>query len=441
MNSINSKSIIKTLNSYLSSYKDIFYERSFKNFTMIIMAMLSIQEVRSIKFLYEKFIKKHWDCCLNRFYYFLADKNFSISKLALATLRIGLSIIPMEIKDTVSIYLIVDDTLQSKFGECFDCYYKLFDHTQKSGSSFINGHCFVSLAIAIPVLFKGNLRYIKIPLQYKLYDKSKSKMALAADMVLSVASELKEYQVIVVCDSWYTKKPFVTPIRKFNNMHVIGAIRSDTAIYDLKPLPTGKRGRPRLSGQRIDYKTLQYQKDCEYFVSHLKALINLVDEEVYITVTTTDISKFSSVRLYVSTINPNCIKSFDPTPTKTSENSNPLDKTIYNIYKIRWNVEVIFYQQKTFWSLSKYMVRSKESIDTYVNLLGVAYSTVVLLPFINSNLSQYKFSSPQEIKYSISESLTHELIYDKLLKKLQLKKNTVTVEDIFEFLEDADKAI
>lgn len=102
--------------------------------------------------------------------------------------------------------------LQSKFGECFDCYYKLFDHTQKSGSSFINSHCFVSLAIAIPVLFKGNLRYIKIPLQYKLYDKSKNKMALAADMVISAASELKEYQVIVVCDSWYTKKPFVTPI-------------------------------------------------------------------------------------------------------------------------------------------------------------------------------------------------------------------------------------
>jgi len=66
-------------------------------------------------------------------------------------------------------------------------------------------------------------------------------MALAADMVLSVASELKEYQVIVVCDSWYTKKPFVTPIRKFDSMHVIGAICSDTAIYGLKPIPTDKR--------------------------------------------------------------------------------------------------------------------------------------------------------------------------------------------------------
>ena len=32
MNSINNKSIIKTLEIYLSQYKDIFYKRSFKNF-------------------------------------------------------------------------------------------------------------------------------------------------------------------------------------------------------------------------------------------------------------------------------------------------------------------------------------------------------------------------------------------------------------------------
>lgn len=32
MNSINNKSIIKTLEIYLSQYKDIFYKRSFENF-------------------------------------------------------------------------------------------------------------------------------------------------------------------------------------------------------------------------------------------------------------------------------------------------------------------------------------------------------------------------------------------------------------------------
>lgn len=404
------------------------------------MAILCVQEVRSIKFLYERFIQKHFSCCLNRFYYFLGSKDFNISKLAIATLKIALSIIPLEIRESTSIYLIVDDTLLSKFGNHFDCYYKLFDHTKKSGSLYINGHCFVSLAIAIPVLVKGNLRYIKLPLQCKLYDKSKSKMTIAADIIIGVANELKEYQVIVVCDSWYTKKPFVTPLVQFDNINVLGAIRSDTAIYNLKPEPTGRRGRPSLKGPRIDYKTLKYKKAGEYFVTHFKALINLVDEVVYITVTTTDISNFSSARVYISTINPEDIKSFDTLPTRASEKKPTLDKTIYNIYKVRWNIEVIFYQQKTFWSFSKYMVRSKSSIDSYVNLLGVAYSAVVLLPFISGSLSQYKFSSPQEVKYIISEKLTRELIYDKLLKKLQLKKNNLTVEDILKFLNNADEA-
>lgn len=35
MNSINNKSIIKTLEIYLSQYKDIFYKRSFENFKII----------------------------------------------------------------------------------------------------------------------------------------------------------------------------------------------------------------------------------------------------------------------------------------------------------------------------------------------------------------------------------------------------------------------
>jgi len=50
MNSINNKSITKTLDSYLPSYKHIFYERIFKNFTMIIIAMLSIGKSAQLNF-------------------------------------------------------------------------------------------------------------------------------------------------------------------------------------------------------------------------------------------------------------------------------------------------------------------------------------------------------------------------------------------------------
>ena len=96
----------------------------------------------------------------------------------------AISLIPNTLKKTSTIYLIIDDTLQAKFGEKFDCYEKLFDHTSKNGSSYLNGHCFVSLAIAIPIIHNTRINYLKLPIQYRLYDKSKTKLEVASDMVM-----------------------------------------------------------------------------------------------------------------------------------------------------------------------------------------------------------------------------------------------------------------
>ena len=215
MNSIGNNSIINTLKKYLSAYNNIFYKRSFNNFQIIVFSILYMQEVKSIKLLYDKFIRKHWDVFLNRFYYFLSEKNFNITELAVATINIVIKLIPDSLKDTITIYLIVDDTLQSKFGTHFDCYDTMFDHTNKNGSNYLNGHCFVCLAMAIPLMYNNKIHYIKIPMMYKLYDKSKTKLELAADMVESVAPALNKYQVILTCDSWYTKKLFISKIEKF----------------------------------------------------------------------------------------------------------------------------------------------------------------------------------------------------------------------------------
>lgn len=195
--------------------------------------------------------------------------------------------------------------------------------------------------MAIPVMYNKKIHYIKIPVQYKLYDKSKTKLKLAADMVASVAPALEEYQVIVTCDSWYTKKPFIDEIEKFANINVLGALRSDTVMYEVSyEKHTGKRGRPRKRGHRINYKTLDYVKDGKYFIAHTQAKTNLTDKIVYITVTTTDIETFKSVRLYMSTINPDDINSFD---NSTANDSDKLDKTIYNIninFKVHKNLNI-----------------------------------------------------------------------------------------------------
>ena len=140
-------------------------------------------------------------------------------------------------------------------------------------------------------------------------------------------------------------------------------MRSDTAMFDLNIEKTHKRGRPRKRGKRIDYHNLKYKKDCKFFVTHIKLAVNLIDTPVYITITTTDIVKFTSVRLYISIIDPNEINSFYNISIDETKQDKPVENSTYNIHKIRWNIETIFYQQKTFWSLRNYIVKSKESIN------------------------------------------------------------------------------
>jgi hypothetical protein len=267
MISIDEKSTIKTIENYFCEYRSTFYKRSFHIFILLVTAMLSAQEVRSIKFLYDNFIKKYWYKTLNSFYYFLSYENFSIESLMFATVKIVISLIPQELKSDITIFLITDDTLQAKFGNKFDCYRNLFDHTKQDGTSYLYGHCCVSLVISIPILFCGKLKYLTLPVGYKLYDKSETKLQIAGKMIQNIMPLLSDFQVIVLCDSWYTKKPFLKMLKDYSNLSVIGAVRSDTAMYDLCPKPTGKKGRPRKRGLKLNFKDFEYTK--EIYISYI----------------------------------------------------------------------------------------------------------------------------------------------------------------------------
>lgn len=429
---INSKSTLKTVKEYLFLYRTVFYKRSFQIFTLIILSIITMQKVQSIKFIYERFISKYWNKSLNSFYYFLNDKNHSIEDMMRITTKIGVSLIPSEIKEKATIYLSIDDTLQSKFGNKFDNKYKLFDHAKHNGNLYMNGHCIVSMTMSIPQIKDDEIKYITIPLGYKLYDKTCTKLELAKILISTVMPELSDIQVVTLCDSWFTKKPFLEILTQYDNLDIIGGIRSDTVLYDLKPNPTGKRGRPRVKGERLDYKSLAYVKENDFFVATVKCITNLFAEPVIVTVTTTDIKNFSSVRLYLSTIAVSDVKT---KPTKKCEN-----QTLYEVYKMRWNIEVMFYQQKLFWSFGTYMVRSKVAIEKYINLIGVAYSAMILLPFISCTLEVYKFCSPQEIKHVIGEAIMEELFFSNLLKLEQIKKNLTRIPYLRQFKDVEDLA-
>lgn len=66
------------------------------------------------------------------------------------TAKIALHLIPESLKSQ-PIFICIDDTMVSKFGLKFENVSKLFDHAAHDNSNYLNGHCFVSLMLCIPV--------------------------------------------------------------------------------------------------------------------------------------------------------------------------------------------------------------------------------------------------------------------------------------------------
>ncbi|MBZ4664700.1 MAG: superfamily endonuclease [Caloramator sp.] len=122
-------------------------------------------------------------------------------------------------------------------------------------------------------------------------------------MIDTVMPLLVECQVILLCDSWYSKGIIIETVKKYDNLELIAAVRCDTVLYDLPPALTDKRGKARLYGDKIDIKNLSYEKVGEYYAATKKVLTNLFEKlPVIITVAVKNLESFDSVRIFISTI-------------------------------------------------------------------------------------------------------------------------------------------
>jgi hypothetical protein len=400
--------------------------------------------VHSIKFLYDWFLKGVAGGSLNSFYYLFTYTKLNLRNIMQTTAKIALSCIPDTLK-TLPIFIVIDDTLQEKFGVHFECYGKLFDHVARNGSKYLNGHCFVGLALRIPVYVKEDeICYLTISIGYRLKkdNPDKSKLQIASEMIEWVMKVLKNYKMVVLlCDSWYPKKEVLETVNKYKNLELSASVRVDTVLHDLPPKPTGKRGRPNKKGNRLDIhnqKHFLFTEIGEYFIASRKVLTNLFkDKVVYATATTADLSKDKSYRLFLSTLMPEQLDSIIPAlETKLTEQvpENLLPQLLpYMTYRFRWMVEVVFYEQKTFWSFGNYMLRSALGIENYVNILNICYSAMKLLPRLYENFSPYKMESPQTVKYILSRCIHREIILSGFESETETaKKSKLPIMPLFQ---------
>ena len=403
-----------------------------ENLFMIILAMLAVESAPSIRFLYNHFICKITSKSLNAFYNVCSHIRFDCSCFMNITTSLALSLITEPLCNE-PVFLCIDDTMISKFGKKFENVSNLFDHAGHNGSNYLNGHCFVSLMICVPTMQNNKIVYVSIPLGYKMWTKEISKLDLAAEMVRQIMPDLKEKnQVILLFDSWYAKKNLTCLAYEFENLDIVCNARCDTAMYDLPPERTGKKGRPAKRGKRLyisDF-TLSADKIGDYYIGYKKVITNIFEHGcVYAYVTTTN-PKSQTRRLFFSTIRPEDIRMSCAWQEKAPLNqtgSEWMQYVPFFCYSFRWNIEISYYEQKTFWSLSNYMLRSKTRIENLVNLINIAYCSMKILPYTNEEFRDYRGKSVQEFRLALSEQINSQIFYCTFVKNIEsvIKSNSI----------------
>ena len=341
------------------------------------------------------------------------------------TASMALKLIPGHLK-TQPVFLCIDDTLAAKFGKKFEDVSILFDHAAHNGSNYLNGHCFVSLMLCVPAWRKHRIVYLAVPLGYRMWKKEISKLELAASMVRQVMPELSaQKNVIILCDSWYAKKDLVCVVDEYKNLDIICNARYDSVIYDLAPQPTGRRGRPATHGRRLSPEedfSLSDERIGDYYMGVRRVLTNLFGQREVLAYVTASEKTQGSRRLFFSTIFPYQMQIFCAWQEKSPLNQTDSSRMQFIpllCYCFRWNIEVSYYEQKTFWSLCSYMVRGRKGIEMLVNLINTAYCAMKILPWKEEAFSEYQSESVQEFRFALSEEIRREVFYATLLQNIE----------------------
>lgn len=124
--------------------------------------MLVMESADSIRSLYRHFLSGITGKSLNAFYYACSYAKVDYSRFMNVTASLALKLVPAQLRSQ-PVLLCIDDTMISKFGTKFEDVSNLFDHAAHHGSNYLNGHCFVSLMLCVPVWLNRKIVYQSVP--------------------------------------------------------------------------------------------------------------------------------------------------------------------------------------------------------------------------------------------------------------------------------------
>ena len=285
--------------------------------------------------------------------------------------------------------------------------------------------CFVSLLLSVPV--QAAKRYLSFPVAYRMWTKAQTKLEMAAQLVRCAMDCLgPRRQIILCCDSWYPKDCVKGLIEEYANLVMICNVRADTAIFALPPVKSARRGRPKVRGERLALTDFALKEVAgSNFLAGCRAVKTRLFGARTVWAIVTKSKKGSCYRLFLCTIDPKKLQfdlSFADTKACVFAHADP-DFLPLTIYALRWNIEVSYYEQKTFWALGDYRLRSQTGIECLVNLLTLCYSFVKLLPYLSEDFSALKDLSAQQARFKLGEFIRREVFFAAFVDHLETTKN------------------
>ena len=161
---IQRKNRIGRLFRYFQLYFGEFSAPAMESLFLLVLSMLAVESADSIRSLYKHFLSKETGKSLNAFYYVCSYAKNDCSKFMNITARLAIQMIPERLHNE-PVFLCMDDTMIAKSGQKFENVSKLFDHAAHNGSNYLNGHCFVSLMLCVPVWKKNRIITWKLKLR------------------------------------------------------------------------------------------------------------------------------------------------------------------------------------------------------------------------------------------------------------------------------------
>ena len=255
----NEKTLTGRLHKYFLIYFETFSASTADTLFLLVLSILTLESGHSIRFLYQHFLSGITTKSLNTFYHACSYAKVDYSHFMNITAKVALRMIPDSLA-TQPIFLCVDDTMVAKAGTRFENVSKLFDHAAHNDSNYLNGHCFVSIMLCIPVWKNDRMKYIPLFL-----------------------------------------------------------------------------------------------------------------------------------------------------------------------YSFRWNIETSCYEQKTFWSLCSYTVRSCKGIEMLVNLINICYCAMKILPYQDEQFSEYRTKSVQEFRFELSQGIRSQIFLTNFVRNIEthIKSNVI----------------